>query len=52
MEKLSAFPPVFKKDGTITAGTSPRRNDGAAAVLMMTLEKARESWATGLWPAG
>ena len=42
MEKLRALPPVFKKDGTVTAGTSSGRNDGAAAVLMMTLEKAKE----------
>jgi len=42
MEKLAALPPVFKKDGTITAGTSSGRNDGAAAVLMMSMEKAKE----------
>ena len=38
--KLAALTPVFKKDGTVTAGTSSGRNDGAAAVLMMTAEKA------------
>jgi acetyl-CoA C-acetyltransferase len=42
LEKLRALAPVFKKDGTVTAGTSSGRNDGAAAVLMMTLEKAKE----------
>jgi len=42
LEKLRALPPAFKKDGTVTAGSSSGRNDGAAAVLMMTLEKARE----------
>ena len=42
LEKLAALTPVFKKDGTVTAGTSSGRNDGAAAVLMMTAEKARE----------
>ncbi len=42
LEKLRALGPAFKKDGTITAGTSSGRNDGAAAVLMMTLEKAKE----------
>jgi len=40
LEKLAALTPVFKKDGTVTAGTSSGRNDGAAAVLMMTAEKA------------
>jgi len=42
LEKLAALPPVFKKDGTITAGTSSGRNDGAAAALMMTAEKAKQ----------
>ena len=42
LEKLAALTPVFKKDGTVTAGTSSGRNDGAAAVLMMTAEKAKE----------
>ncbi len=42
LEKLAALSPVFKKDGTVTAGTSSGRNDGAAAVLMMTAEKAQE----------
>lgn len=42
LEKLTALPPVFKKDGTVTAGTSSGRNDAAAAVLMMTAEKAKE----------
>ena len=42
LEKLAALTPVFKKDGTVTAGTSSGRNDGAAAVLMMTGEKAQE----------
>jgi acetyl-CoA C-acetyltransferase len=42
MEKLAALPPVFKKNGTVTAGTSSGRNDGAAAILMMTAQKAKE----------
>ena len=42
MEKLRALAPAFKKDGTVTAGTSSGRNDGAAAVLIMTAEKAKE----------
>jgi acetyl-CoA C-acetyltransferase len=42
LEKLAALPPAFIKDGTVTAGSSSGRNDGAAAVLVMTLEKAKE----------
>jgi len=41
MEKLAALPPAFIKDGTVTAGSSSGRNDGAAAVLVMTLERAK-----------
>jgi acetyl-CoA C-acetyltransferase len=41
LEKLAALPPVFKKGGSVTAGNSSGRNDGAAAVLVMTGEKAR-----------
>lgn len=42
MEKLSKLKPVFKKDGTITAGNSSGRNDAASVVLMMTKNKAIE----------
>lgn len=42
LEKLSNLKPVFKKEGSVTAGNSSGRNDGAAAVLMMTQEKADE----------
>lgn len=42
MEALSALPPAFMKDGTVTAGNSSGRNDGAAFVLMMTREKAEQ----------
>ena len=41
MEALSALPPAFAKDGTVTAGNASGRNDGAAFVLMMTMEKAK-----------
>jgi len=41
MEALTALPPAFSKDGTVTAGNASGRNDGAAFVLMMTLEKAK-----------
>ena len=41
VEKLSTLPAVFKKGGTVTAGNSSGRNDGAAAVLLMSGEKAK-----------
>jgi acetyl-CoA C-acetyltransferase len=40
MEKLAALQPVFKPDGTVTAGNACPLNDGAAAVLVMTEDKA------------
>ena len=42
MEDLAKLKPVFKKDGTVTAGNSSGINDGAAALVMMSLDKARE----------
>ena len=42
MEDLAKLKPVFIKDGTVTAGNSSGINDGAAALVMMTLDKARE----------
>lgn len=42
IEKLSKLRPVFKKDGTVTAGNSSGRNDGASALILMSEEKARE----------
>jgi acetyl-CoA acyltransferase len=42
LEKLSELKPAFKEDGKITAGNSSQISDGAAAVLMMTREKADE----------
>lgn len=39
-EKLAALKPVFKKEGTVTAGNSSGRNDGAAALVLMSEEKA------------
>jgi len=41
MEKLEALKPAFKEDGTVTAGNSCPLNDGAAALLVMSEEKAR-----------
>ena len=42
IEKLLQLKPAFKESGTVTAGNSSGRNDGASAVLMMTEEKVRE----------
>ncbi|THB80855.1 MAG: acetyl-CoA C-acetyltransferase, partial [Desulfobacteraceae bacterium] len=42
MEKLGKLRPAFKKDGSVTAGNASGINDAAAAVLMMTEEKADE----------
>jgi len=40
MEKLASLPPVFKEGGSVTAGNACPLNDGAAAVLVMSDEKA------------
>jgi acetyl-CoA acyltransferase len=42
LEKLSQLKPAFKEDGKVTAGNSSQISDGAAAVLLMTPEKADE----------
>ena len=42
LEVLSQLKPVFKPDGTVTAGNACPLNDGAAAVLVMSDEKAKE----------
>jgi acetyl-CoA C-acetyltransferase len=47
MEVLAKLKPAFKPDGTVTAGNACPLNDGAAAVLVMSDEKAR---ALGLEP--
>jgi acetyl-CoA C-acetyltransferase len=41
-EKLGKLRPAFKKDGTVTAGNASTINDGAAAVLVASEEKAKE----------
>jgi acetyl-CoA C-acetyltransferase len=41
MEVLGGLKPAFKEDGTVTAGNSCPLNDGAAAVLVMSEEKAK-----------
>ena len=40
---LARLRPVFKKDGTVTAGNSSGINDGAAALLVVSAERGRES---------
>jgi acetyl-CoA acetyltransferase family protein len=42
LETLAALPPVFKKDGTVTAGNSCGINDGAAALVLTTARRARD----------
>lgn len=41
-EALAALPPAFKPGGTVTAGNASGINDGAAAVVVMSLDKAKE----------
>jgi acetyl-CoA C-acetyltransferase len=41
IERLATLPPAFKKNGSVTAGNSSGRNDGAAAVLVMAEGKAK-----------
>src|SRR5579859_1560860 len=40
VESLSKLPPAFRKDGTITAGNAAQISDGAAAVVVMSAERA------------
>jgi len=40
METLGALRPAFKKDGTVTAGNAPPVNDGAAALVVMSADRA------------
>lgn len=41
-ESLGKLRPAFKKDGSVTAGNASTLNDGAAAVMLMSAEKAKE----------
>jgi acetyl-CoA C-acetyltransferase len=57
MEKMAKLPPAFRKDGTVTAGNSSGINDAAAAIVLMSRDKAEElslkpmatlrAWASG-----
>jgi acetyl-CoA acyltransferase len=49
LDKLSKLKPVFKENGTVTAGNSSQLSDGAAVILLMSEEKAK---AAGLKPVG
>jgi acetyl-CoA C-acetyltransferase len=42
VEALAKLRPAFKADGTVTAGNAPGTNDGAAALVVTSAEKARE----------
>lgn len=47
LEKLAKLKPTFRSNGTVTAGNASGLNDGAAAVILMSEEKAKEK---GLQP--
>ena len=49
LEKLASCKPAFREGGTVTAGNSSRLNDGAAALVIASEEKARE---LGVEPLG
>ncbi len=42
LEKLARLPPAFKEGGTVTAGSSSGRNDGASAAVLMSGRKVKE----------
>ncbi len=48
LEKLASLPPAFKPDGSVTAGNSCPLNDGAAAVVVMSDERAQQLGITPL----
>ena len=54
LEALAKLKPAFKKDGIVTAGNSSGINDGAAAMIVMSEEKAKELGVTPMatWIAG
>lgn len=47
-EKISGLKPVFKKDGTVTAANASSLNDGAAAVVLMSADRAKAEGRTVL----
>lgn len=48
MEKIPTLKPVFKKDGTVTAANAASINDGAAALVLMSAERAKKEGRTVL----
>jgi acetyl-CoA C-acetyltransferase len=42
LEALAKLKPAFKSDGTVTAGNAPGMNDGAAAVVVISADRARQ----------
>jgi acetyl-CoA C-acetyltransferase len=48
LDALAALKPAFRKQGTVTAGNAPGVNDAAAAVVLMSADKARELHLTPL----
>ncbi len=48
IEVLRSLKPAFKKDGTVTAGNAPGVNDGAAAVVVTSAQRAKELGAPAL----
>jgi acetyl-CoA C-acetyltransferase len=48
LDKLASLRPAFAKDGTVTAATSSKISDGAAAVVLMSADKAAELGSTPL----
>jgi acetyl-CoA C-acetyltransferase len=48
LEKLAKLKPVFRKDGTVTAGNACGRNDGASALVLMSESNAKEQNLTPL----
>jgi acetyl-CoA C-acetyltransferase len=54
VDTISGLRPAFKKDGTVTAGNASGINDGAAAVVVMSAEKAKELGVKPMakWTAG
>lgn len=51
VQQLALYPPIFKESGTVTAGNACPLNDGAAAVLMMSRERAK-ALSPGIVPLG
>jgi acetyl-CoA C-acetyltransferase len=49
LEDLARLRPVFKQDGTVTAGNSSGMNDGAAALVLMSADRAKS---LGVQPLG